>query len=365
MIAKSPFRAGLLVLALVAFCSIALQSAFAQLPPGWIDEDIGSPSYFGSASYTANNWSVAGGGSDIWNSADQFHFAFTNGTESMTIITRVLSLDETDPWAKAGVMIRDDDTPGSMFADVIITPGNGVNFQWRDSTGGQCGYSVVGGILAPIWLKLVRNGTDFAGFYSPDGAAWTPIGPDTIIPMGNPGIAGLAVTAHNDATLCNASFTSLIISNAPPPPSLFAGVYRELWTGLSPAAGNSLAALTNFSYNPNWPYNPNPTYTRVFTNFETEVNSGKNYYGERLRAFVIPPTNGNYVFWISSDDASSLLVSTDETPAHATQVARVAAWTNSREWGKEANQQSSVISLEGGRRYYIEALMQQGQGGDN
>jgi hypothetical protein len=34
-----------------------------------------------------------------------------------------------DSWAKAGVMMRDDTTAGAMFANVVITPGNGVNFQ--------------------------------------------------------------------------------------------------------------------------------------------------------------------------------------------------------------------------------------------
>ncbi|MDB6030146.1 MAG: hypothetical protein JWM16_484, partial [Verrucomicrobiales bacterium] len=36
-----------------------------------------------------------------------------------------------------------------------------------------------------------------------------------------------------------------------------------------------------------------------------------------------------------------------------------------REWTKEANQVSSPIALVGGRRYYIEALMKEGAGGDN
>src|SRR5439155_10014291 len=74
---------------------------------------------------------------------------------------------------------------------------------------------------------------------------------------------------------------------------------------------------------------------------------------------------GSYVFWISSDDSSALFVSTDETPATKARIAYVSSWTAQREWTKEANQQSAPVSLEGGRRYYVEALMQQGQGGDN
>src|SRR5437868_189935 len=66
-------RAGCWLLALpVLFfaAAAALQPAFGQIPPGWTDEDIGAPSFAGSASYSAGNWTVAGGGSDIWNAAD-------------------------------------------------------------------------------------------------------------------------------------------------------------------------------------------------------------------------------------------------------------------------------------------------------
>lgn len=143
------------------------------------------------------------------------------------------------------------------------------------------------------------------------------------------------------------------------------GVYRELWTGLSPTPGNTLAALTNTTYNPNWPDRPNPAYPRVSTDFETGVNTGMNYYGQRLRTFVVPPTNGACTFWISSDDSSQLFLSSDEDPAHKRLVAWVSGWTSSREWFKEPNQQSAPVVLAAGRRYYLEALMQQGQGGDN
>src|SRR6185295_20043882 len=82
------------------------------------------------------------------------------------------------------------------------------------------------------------------------------------------------------------------------------GVFRELWSGLS-TSDTSMGLLTNSALNPNWPNNPNATYTRIFTNFETEVNLLEGY-GQRLRAFLVPPTNGTYSFWIASDDGSNL-----------------------------------------------------------
>src|SRR5207245_9473841 len=68
---------------------------------------------------------------------------------------------------------------------------------------------------------------------------------------------------------------------------------------------------------------------------------------------------------ISSDDTSDLFLSTDESPLNKRLIAGVAGWTSSREWTKEPNQQSAAIPMRAGRRYYIEAIMQQGAGGDN
>src|ERR1035437_5242896 len=67
------------------------------------------------------------------------------------------------------------------------------------------------------------------------------------------------------------------------------GVFRQLWSNLDAGPGNTLAVLTNTTASPNWPNNPNPAYTKNYSSFETEVNTGMNYYGQLLRAFVVPP----------------------------------------------------------------------------
>ncbi len=98
--------------------------------------------------------------------------------------------------------------------------------------------------------------------------------------------------------------------------------------------------------------------------FEAPTDVLENY-GQRLRALITAPSSGQYTFWIASDDASDLFLSTDANPATKTRIAYVAAWTASREWTKEVNQQSAPISLVAGQKYYIEALMKEGGGGDN
>lgn len=336
-----------------------------QLPSGWSDLDIGSPGVAGSAIYKSGYWTNSGGGADIWNTSDQFNFAYQNAvTNYSVLVARVISVQNTDPWAKAGVMFRDSTAANAMFAMVVATPGNGVNFQYRTATGGNCGYSQVAGMTTPIWVKLVRSGTDFSGYYSTDGAAWTGIGPSQTIAMGNIAPGGLAVTAHSNTVAATAVFSGVTATNAPPPVLPAAptfGVYRQLWTGIS----GGLNTLTNSSLNPNWPNNPTAAYTKFYTNFEADVNTGMNNYGQRLRAFVVPPTNGLYTFWIASDDNSVLFLSTDETEANKTQIASVPGWTDYRQWNKYAPQQSAPVLLQSGTRYYLESVMQQGSGGDN
>ena len=188
------------------------------LPAGWTDQDIGSAGFAGSASSCAAGAIILqGGGADIWGTADAFNFASTNVAGDSTLIARVTAMQATDPWAKAGLMFRNDTTAGSMFADLFISPDNGVNLQWRATTGGQCGSAGVGGIGAPVWVKLVRAGTNFAGYYGSDGVNWTQVG-TTTVPLAANVRAGLAVTAHNNTLLCRAGFDNLLVLPTPLPP---------------------------------------------------------------------------------------------------------------------------------------------------
>jgi len=350
------------VLLALIFIFAVLPPAKAGLPPGWSDADIGSPGLAGSASYASGGWTVTGGGADIWGTADQFNFVSTNFTGDGTMIVQVTSLQNSNPssgWSKAGLMFRNDSTAGSVNVIIVATAGQGVSFQWRSAAGGSSSFAADGGIYAPIWLKLVRSGSTFTGSYSSDGINWIQVSSQTIA-MNSAVMAGLAVTANNNSALNTATFTNLSLSSVPPP--IF-GVYLQVWTNLNSTIGSTLAMLTNTTDNPNWPANPSSA--QVLPGFETAVNTGMNYYGQRLRAFVVPPTNGNYTFWIASDDTSLLLLSTNENPAAETPVASVTSYTSWRGFTAETNQQSAPVYLQGGQRYYLEALMQQSAGGDD
>jgi hypothetical protein len=184
------------------------------LPGSWTSADIGNPADPGGASFdsTSGTWDVAGGGADIWNTADQFQLASQSFTGDGSIVARVSYLQNTDGWAKAGVMFRDSSDPGAVFADVVATPGNGVAFQWRTTANAVPNNVNVTGLSAPVWVQLVRSGDAFTASYSTDGVNWTQLGATQTIAMSPTALAGLAVTAHNNALLNTATFDNVDVA---------------------------------------------------------------------------------------------------------------------------------------------------------
>ena len=66
---------------------------------------VAAPGNFGEAKGT---FTVTGSGADIWGTADEFHFVYRQINGDSTIAARVASLQNTNVWAKAAVMIREN-----------------------------------------------------------------------------------------------------------------------------------------------------------------------------------------------------------------------------------------------------------------
>jgi hypothetical protein len=162
---------------------------------------------------------MTGSGADIWDDADEFHYAFKTLTGAGTIEAQVLSVDNTDPWAKAGVMIRETLDPGSKFTAVYITPGNGCRFQARTDTdiAATSDTSMATAeqiaITAPYWVKLEREVTgSFRAYYSSNGTDWQMIVWRPNLSMTSNVYVGLAVTSHNAGLTCEGKFSNVTIT---------------------------------------------------------------------------------------------------------------------------------------------------------
>jgi hypothetical protein len=205
---------------------------------GFTQKDIGGVSLAGNLTSSNGVYSLSGSGSDIWLTADSFSFGYQTLVGDGQITARVASLQNTDPWAKSGVMIRETLSANSAHALMVVTAGNGSNFQRRLSTGASSLNTGPSTATAPYWVKLVRSGVTFTGYVSPDGVTWTLVGSDTIS-MASTVYVGLAVTSHNNAALCAATFDGVTVNSgtsAPPAVQITA-----------PASGATFTAPANIT----------------------------------------------------------------------------------------------------------------------
>jgi hypothetical protein len=177
----------------------------------------GNPASVGSfVEAPSGTYTMTASGADIWNvngvEADEFHFAYKMLTGPGSIVAKVQSVDNTNGWAKAGVMIRESLNPDSAHAFACITPANGVASQYRPSTGGTSGSYNQTGVAAPYWVKLERSVSgNFTVSHSANGTSWQPVTGATPqnIPMGSNVYIGLALTSHDAALKCQAVFSNV------------------------------------------------------------------------------------------------------------------------------------------------------------
>src|SRR5579862_4572319 len=92
--------------------SSGVADAQTALPAPWQQMDIGDVGIAGSASQGPDgDFFINGAGSDIWGTADSFHFVY-QPIDDGQIDTDLTSLQNTNPFAKIGIMFRQTLDPG-------------------------------------------------------------------------------------------------------------------------------------------------------------------------------------------------------------------------------------------------------------
>ena len=211
------------------------------LPSPWLNQDIGATGLVGGAAASGGTLTATGSGADIWGTADAFQFVSQPVAGDSQIVARLASLQNTNAYAKAGVMLRETTTAGSAHVLLDVRPGGDVEFMSRVSSGAATTFLAGGMQPAPTWLKLTRSGSMVSGWVSATGSSWTLVG-STSIAISNSALMGLAVTSHDSTQLNTAAFDSVSVTV----PVAAPGVP----TALAPATGTTGSALTTtFTWN--------------------------------------------------------------------------------------------------------------------
>ena len=178
----------------------------------------GFPAFLGGFTEApTGTYTMTAEGADISGASDQFHFAWQELTGAGSIVAKVESVQDTDPGAKAGVMIRDSLDADSAHGIVAVTPGNGVWFGRRITAGGNTDSDSQADLTAPYWVKLERTiGGLVRASYSADGSTWTQLGSSIVVNMNIPMYIGMAVTSNNPGVACEARFSNVTSNGVGP-----------------------------------------------------------------------------------------------------------------------------------------------------
>jgi hypothetical protein len=182
--------------------------------PAWGLTSIGGAGG-GSGDTWATVYTVQGAGTDIWGTSDSFVYMWVRMSGRATVTARVLGVENTYPWAKAGVMIRESLAPDSKHAMAVVTPGKGIAMQYRGSTGGTSVMPGQAAGAAPAWVRVSRFEAGSPGAvgavqadYSTDGVVWRPLG-QVNFNMTHDVFVGIAVTSHNPSVEMRATLDQI------------------------------------------------------------------------------------------------------------------------------------------------------------
>ena len=161
---------------------IASNSQATFLASVYTPVSIGNATPAGGMVPTGNGWNITGGGSGLGGTNDQCQLAYVPQTGDFDYKVRLDSLGLADAWSEAGLIVREDLTPGGRFATTLATPTiSGAFFESRTATNGSPAFSGSFPVNYPnTWLRLKRAGTTFSGFAGFDGTNWAQLGTATM-----------------------------------------------------------------------------------------------------------------------------------------------------------------------------------------
>jgi carbohydrate binding protein with CBM6 domain len=300
----------------------------AGVPSPWTSRDVGAVVLAGSANYANGTFTVAGGGADIWGTADAFQFVSQPVTGDTQIVARVVSVQNTQAKAKAGIMLRESTAPDAAHVILSVKPaGAGVEFMTRATTGAVTVKQSNTLLAAPVYVRLTRIGSTVTGDVSTDGVAWTTVGTATASTAWP--LAGLIVNSHDTTVLNTATFDNVAVAVPPPPPPPPPPTTTPTPTGVSPTVYRAITDRNPYA-KPTLPVLGPAGYTfndPTFGSKIARVTDGNTRPGLLNRSFRVPSNAhlaawnaSSTLFFVLSNDGTVIPYSFDQTTMTASRI---------------------------------------------
>lgn len=319
----------------------------------WQSAPAGSSTFTDIAGATGSSLTVT---ANLASNDMQQYRVRLNAAEGQTATSDIATLDvlpdATGPTVVAAASPVDRTKVTVMFNEAMhADTANAANFSLSG------GATVTGAVLANTRTIVLTTGAALTA-----GTSYTV--------TANPGAKDL--TGNPVSTTAN---TATFTPSATPTGQRLAGrVLYERWEGVS---GGLAGLQTAIDAGP-------PTATEVLSAFNHPgFGTALGTYGVRMTTYFVPPSDGDYKFFHSSDDVGGLWLSTDSDPANKKQIASEPLWGANQQWVTTANRDAAnpqnrsrtwtgtqwptgnLIGLAGGKEYYLELRFVEGGGGDN
>lgn len=176
-------------------------------PEGFTAMDIGGAAPGGQTIEPDGTIAMYAGGLDIWGKHDSFRFLsqpITNGQGEMT--AQVVSLLESNQWAKAGIMARWGEEADAPLAMINVFPDGAIAVLVRTAKDQIATETkILGRGPLPAQLRLSVNNGKATGSYRTEDGSWKTLA-TVDVPTDPKFRIGLATCSHNNANLTVAKF---------------------------------------------------------------------------------------------------------------------------------------------------------------
>ncbi|MEM9251476.1 MAG: choice-of-anchor Q domain-containing protein [Planctomycetota bacterium] len=204
-------------LATVVFDQVAMPWSAAQAGDSGLNDvdafsqnsDIGAPAVAGQYTHDSGNglYVVEGGGANIGGVADEFQYVYGTHGGDGAANARIAGLENTNNWAKAGVMFRASDATDAPYVFAMVRPDGDIQLRWRSIQGGATETSsLINLTKLPREINLHRVGDTFYAHYLGDTGVWQDFGRVTIEGFAGSALVGLAVNSNDPAKAATAVF---------------------------------------------------------------------------------------------------------------------------------------------------------------
>lgn len=105
------------------------------LPTPWLDQDVGSLGVIGQAGFANGSFTVQSAGTQIYGTADAFHFVYQPLSGDGTIVARIVSVQGASGYGSAGVILRQTLSASSNAQTSFYPAYKAIYFDLRSNSG--------------------------------------------------------------------------------------------------------------------------------------------------------------------------------------------------------------------------------------